>query len=349
MSQAVRTGQMQFSLGPGELCGTCGYWEDCGHTSGYDACEREWGSAGRGGVNALHPLNPLTECYLSSVGGTDISRIPVTSDKVLPLLPDFAHIIQPERRLREQLFDPFYFVGLSRSSINRSGLIECGRAKQIIGADSHQDLGLLLFGRDELLEYLWANLHRSVIQISNAGYSVVVAPSFSNYANRPRPEYLFNLKRSLVFFELLQERGVAVIPRLAWNTQHDIERCAEWAASNPGLTYVALDWSASDPASWEFEVDNLQRFDRMMEGKISYLVRGPSELSRYRCLYGILGLDRLHLCNAAAMACKPEAGQSFAERFEAKRKVIDIARESCRMIQRLPVPVRRDGDLHLAA
>lgn len=349
MSRVVRTGQMQFSLGIGELCGSCRFWKDCGDVPGYDACEREWGSAGRGGVNVLHPLNPLTERYLDGVGGSDISRIRVTDDKVLSSLPDFTHIIQPEKRLRGQLFDQFYFVGLSRSSVTRGGLMECGRAKQIVGAGSDQKLGLLLFGKDELLEHLWANIGRSAAQIADAGYSVVVAPSFSNYANRPRPEYLFNLKRSLVFFELLQQRGVAAIPRLTWNTQHDIERCAQWVAANPGLTYLALDWSASDLVSWEGEVEKLQRFDRMTEGRISYLIRGPSTQDRYEQLYRILGLDRLHLCNAAAMACKPENGQSFAERFSARREAVDAARASCRMIRSLSGLPRGDEDISLAA
>jgi hypothetical protein len=279
-------------------------------------------------VNVLHPNNPETWDYFTEVGGPGFDDI-VARDQLHIRLPPFAHRIRPESALRGQLRDPLYLLG--PEAITRHHVLDRPRLDAITGLADKQRIGLILFGKDDLLETIWYRRFQLIPQIAAAGYDFCVPPSYSNYWRRPRPEYLYNIKRSLDFFQLLQIHGVPAIPRLAWLIGHDVDRCAAWVAANPSVSLIALDYSDSSPGGWRRALLLLRRFDRLTGQKLRYLIHGPSVTHRYLDLYRLLGLDRVHLTNSRAMARPATRGMPYAQRLARERRGLTAARRLLRI------------------
>jgi hypothetical protein len=319
--------QLRLDTGVGPLCPGCPLHEPCGAAYLDEACRPSWGRPEYGGVNVLHPNNPETRDYFMEVSGPDFDDI-VARDQPRIRLPVFANRIWPRSALRGQLPDSLYVVGLE--AVVRQRVLDRAQLGAITGLAVDQRAGLILFGKDDLLEDLWYRRFQLIPQIAQAGYDFCVAPSYSNYTNRPRPEYLYNIKRSLDFFQLLQIHEVPAIPRLAWLIEHDVERCAAWVVANPSVSLVALDYSDSTPGGWQHELPLLHRFDRLTGKRLRYLIHGPSVTQRYLDLYRVLGLDRVHLTNSRAMARPPACGMLYAQRLVRERRGIAAARRLLR-------------------
>src|SRR5260370_518795 len=78
--------------------------------------------------------------------------------------------------------------------------------------------------------------------------------------HHPRPaEFLYNAKRSLVFFEMLQAEGVPPAPRLAWISAHDARRAARWCNEQEAVELVAMDLAVKQPREWANQLRLLRR------------------------------------------------------------------------------------------
>lgn len=314
--------QLRLAVGPGPLCPDCALRPACGAAELDEACHAGWGTAARGGVNALHPRNPETSEYLEEVGGPGFDDV-IARRQPRIQLPEFAHRIRVRRALRGTLDDPTYLIG--PEVVDRRRVLSCQELREHTGLAADQRVGLILFGKDSLLERLWVRRFMLVPEIANAGYDFCIPPSYSNYTDRPRPEYLYNVKRSLEFFQLLQIHRVPSIPRVAWVIDHDAARLATWVNANPSIDSVALDFADSSRAGWCRELRLLGTFDRLTRGRMSYLIHGPSVTDRCSDLYRRLGLNRVHLTNARAMARPPAPGKPYAARFARERRTVECA------------------------
>lgn len=318
-------GQLRLDVrAEGPLCRDCPVRDPCGAAESDQACRTAWGDALTGGVNVLHPRNPDTWEYLREIDGPEFDDIVARAQERLQL-PAFFHQIRPVRILRGELLDPMYAVGPAKT-VDRRRVLRCERLRELTGLDQDQEVGLLLFGKDDVLERLWARRFEAAAAIAAGNYYFCVAPSYSNYTGRPRPEFLYNAKRSLVFFQLLQEHGAHAIPRVAWLHASDARRFARWANANPTVDVVALDLASSSEPYWRQEIALLALFDRLTRRRLSYLIHGPGTVARCVDLYRLLGLRRVHLTNARAIARPAAPGTSYVERFATERTVIDSAR-----------------------
>lgn len=319
--------QLRLALGPGPPCEGCGLRTVCGAAELDEACHPGWGAPQQGGVNVLHPGNPETWEYLTEIGGPGFDDVVARPQPHLEL-PDFSHRIRVRRALDGHLHDPLYLAG--PEVVDRSRLVSRDELRALTGLGSGQSVGLILFGKDKVLERLWARRFLLVPAIARAGYDFCVPPSYSNYLDRPRPEFLFNTKRSLEFFQLLQIHSVPTMPRVAWIIDHDARRFADWVNANPAISAVALDLSDSSRAGWQRELRLLHRFDRLTGSSISYLIHGPSVTDRCADLYNLLGLARVHLTNARAMARPPTLGMLYGSRFARERRQVESAQHRVR-------------------
>lgn len=316
--------QLRFALGPGPICTGCELLTLCGAAELDEACHPGWGGPERGGVNALHPNDPDTWAHLEEIGGAGFDD--VVAQPQAPLdLPPFAHRIRPRSILRGQLGDPWYYAG--PGVVARPSVLGCQQLRELVGLNASQRVGLVLFGKDPILEQLWAWRLVHAPQIGAAGYALCVPPSYSNYFDRPRTEFLVNAKRSLVYFKLLQSYGVPTMPRVAWVIEHDAKRFAWWVNANPAVEWVALDLGRTTIPGWQRELRLLAIFDRLTDGRLSYLVHGPSTESRCLDLYQLIGPNRMHLTNSRAVPRKPPiAGASFRDRLASQSAVVENAR-----------------------
>lgn len=318
--------QPRFPLGPGPLCGSCSLLATCGAAHLPEACRPDWGDPERGGVNALHPKDPDTWAHLAEIGGAEFDDI-VARPQAAIALPAFGHRIRRRRILRDQLSDPFYYVG--PGVLNGPSPLTCTDLRELIGLSADQRVGVVLFGKDKRLERLWEWRLVHVPLIADAGYALWVPPSYSNYLDRPRTEFLVNAKRSLTYFALLQRHGVPTMPRIAWIIEYDARRFARWVNANPAVEWVALDLARTTIPGWQRELRLLAIFDRLTDRRLSYLVHGPAVQHRCVDLYRLIGTSRMHLTNAHAASMKPAVdGASFRERFASEREIIESARRS---------------------
>ncbi|MBA2719249.1 MAG: DUF4417 domain-containing protein [Chloroflexi bacterium] len=93
-------------------------------------------------------------------------------------------------------------------------------------------IGLVLFASDADLEDLWTRRIGWVERIVQLRPSFVVAPDFSVWAGDHALATRYNIVRSLRFMDLLQSRGLTVVPHFYWANDRDLADIASWLQSN---------------------------------------------------------------------------------------------------------------------
>jgi hypothetical protein len=275
----------------------------------------------------LHPARPDLDDYLAEVGGAGLDGI-----EVLPRMQPELSILTPRLRVRRalkgQLDRPFYAVGPDQVIAQRRAILAADDLREMLDLTGDQRLALTLFGTDPLMELLWGQRRRIVSQIAEAGYDLVAPPSFSARINHPPAEFLYNLKRSMVFFSMLQWAGVPTVPRLAWLCEGDAERLAKWANAQPHLGVIALDLAIKQRGEWVRQLALLQHFDTLTGGRLRFLVHGPSAAPRLDDLFTILA-GRLSLTGSRAISRPRSDAADYRHFVDEEVAAAEIALERC--------------------
>lgn len=291
-----------FEPGLGVLCTRCPWLEPCGAADSAEACLPHWGASEFGGEHVLHPSLPWTHEYLESVQGPGFSTVhaqPVD----LPALPAYLPQIRVRSSLRGYLDEAIYAVRAKEVIGRRRHVLPAATLRSQVGLRAQQKLALLLFDNDEILERLWNEGARLVPEIADAAYDLVISPSYSTWSPRPRPEFLYNVKRSLIVFRALQLTGARAVPRVAWAIEHDVRRFADWLDANPAVELVALDWSTyRAPEDWRRQLEGFGLFDRLTRRHLMYLINGPSTVERCAEIYSTVPERRVRMTNSTIAA-----------------------------------------------
>lgn len=335
-----------FDPGRGVLCGTCTWAIPCGAAETAEACLPLWAADDYGGEHALHPALPWTHDYLASVQGPDFSTVralPVA----LPPFPQYLPQIRVRAGLRGFLDEALYAVRAKEVIGRRRHVLPAAALRSQVGLDSGQQLVVMLFDKDEILERLWSEGARLVPELAAAGYDLVVSPSYSTWSPRPRTEFLYNVKRSLVMFSALQMLGAPAVPRVAWSIEPDVRRFAKWLEQNPAVELVALDWSTyRAEEDWRRQLDGFALFDRLTRRHLVYLINGPSTVERCGDVYAIVPERRVSITNATigppgdqprqlTLTPRERTGPTFRARCGAQREVLGRAVRLARARRRL--------------
>jgi hypothetical protein len=216
--------------------------------------------------------------------------------------------------------------------IKSQRVVSAAEVREMVGLSDSQEIILLLFDDDPILERLFDP--RLLLELSKAGYNLIVSPSFSAWEPRPRMEIMYNAKRSLVIYQTLQELGVPALPRVVWSTNQDAERWAEWLNKNPYAADIAIDsMTYRGKDGWRRLIEGLQLVDELTAHRLRYLVNGPTTEDRFMELACAVPFERLHITNALVMAAPPtqeesklfsavpgdKSGVRFAARVNAQR------------------------------
>ena len=310
---------------------------------GSKACRSKWKARRSGGGQVLHPSFPVTAEFLASVGGPSFDDISVVRGAA-PTLPSAIAQIRLRRALRGELIAPAYAITAGQVIGKRARPVAAGEVREMVGLDDDQLLVLLLFGRDEYLEHLWNHREAFLPELAGAGFDLIVAPSYSAWEPRPRPEFLYAAKRSLVVFRILQELGASVVPRAAWAIPHDVERWASWWAVNPALRCVGLDLATyRGERSFAEQVELLSSFDDLTCQSLNYIVNGPSTPDRVLRLYEAASPTRIHMTSGRAIARDASPGTRFRDKAETENLIVESAARASAHSQALSVrQTRRD-------
>lgn len=300
------------------------------------ACRARWKGKAWGGRQALHPAFRITAEFLADVGGASFDGVAARPVQV-PELPRYMSLVRMRRDLSGQLRNPAYGISAGEVIGTRSRPLSAEAVRELVGLDPDQLLVLLLFGKDKFLERLWNHRRRFLPELADAGFDLIVGPSYSLWEPRPRPEHLYALKRSLLIFEALQTLGAPIIPRVAWSVAKDAERLASWAADSPALSHVGIDLTTyCGVHAYAEQLELLERFDRLSGARLSYLVNGPSKLDRVQALYEAVSPERIHIANSRAIARDSAPGTTFREKEETEKNVVLAARRILSRVDPLP-------------
>jgi Domain of unknown function (DUF4417) len=322
-----------FEPGLGVLCAGCPWLEPCGAAQSEDACRPLWGSAETGGEYVLHPSLPWTRDYLDGVQGPDFSTVHAQPTQ-LPKLPGYLPQLRVRSSLGGYVNEPICAVRAKEVIGRRQNVLSAAAFRAKVGLSPRQKLVLLLFDRDEILERIWSEGATIVPEIAQAAYDVVVGPSYSTWSPRPRTEFMYNAKRSLVVFAALQMTGAIAVPRVAWTIEADVHRFAQWAEDNPAVEVVALDWSTyRAPADWRTQLEGFRLFDRLTRRHLVYLINGPSTIHRLAEIYSTVPQRRVCITNSTVAAPpgdlvdqlelirRDRTGATFARRCNGQREL----------------------------
>ena len=317
------SGQLALQVNLRHYCGTCPLEVVCRERD-LLPCQPRFGDPGYGGPNVLHPARPDLGDYVDEVGGGGLDDVEVLA-RELPIPPVLMPRVRARRALRGQLDRDFYAVGPDQVVVGRRSVLAADDLREMLELRPDQRLALTVFGADPTMEILWARRRRIVPQIAEAGYDLVAPPSFSARINHPPAEFLYNLKRSFVYFSMLQWAGVPALPRLAWLCEGDVDRVATWCSAQSHLRMVALDMAVKQRDEWDRQVALLRRFDLGTDSRLRFLIHGPAVGTRLEELFGILG-DRASLTGSGAVARPYACAGRYASYVDEEERVVERAR-----------------------
>lgn len=320
---------------PSPICSSCPYREPCGAELTDRACPAFWTDDMPGGDAVSHPLKPETRQEIAALEGIefhDIVAQPGPSLEPLPYIPQARN----RRSLHGYLAGPIY--GLRATDvIQAKRVIPAREMRGRLGLEPSQQLILVLFDHDEILEDMWGRYAVMVLQLARAGYDLIVPPSFSAYTPRPRTEFLINARRSMLYYAALQLAGAPTIPRLAWQIRHDARRYARWVKANPNVTLTAIDWGTYRlEQDLREQLEGLAIFDAATDRKLTYLVNGITTDDRCDAIFNIVPPQRIHITNATTQAEIPhvaihppgdQTGATFNARVRQRGGVVARARK----------------------
>jgi Domain of unknown function (DUF4417) len=278
----------------GSLCSGCPFFVPCGAARSKFACREDWGLDREGGQETLQPGFEATNEFIESVGGPHFDGPALPVD--IPSLPEFLPPIKPIEALAGHLHEPIYAVSAETVIGKRKELLRADEIRETLRLSEKQKIVLLLFGKDRFIERLWNQAQHLFPQLVDCNFDLLVGPSYSTYLPRPRPEFIYAVKRSLLMFQAFQELGIPAILRIAWVIEYDALRIAQWVNAHPAVTTVALDWTGSkSQAEWLRQIEGLKTFDLATGQRLKYVINGPSTPSRIQALLELVNSQRLTL------------------------------------------------------
>lgn len=309
--------QLSMNVGSGPYCDGCVLREPCGQADTPRACQPIFGDPRYGGLNVLHFAHDYLGHYFEEVRGPEFDDVRVAPGGAILDFPLTTPRLYPLGSLRGLLNGRFYAIGADKAIFERRDMLRADDLREIVDIWGNQRLALMLYGKDPHMEELWRRRRRLVPEIAEAEYDFVSPPSFSARINHPPPEYLFNVKRSLIFFELLQEHGVPSAPRLAFLSEHDVRRGAAWCNSQEALDLITLDLAIKDHGEWPRQLALLRLFDALTGERLTYLVHGPAAPSRVLAIFAVLG-SRVRLTGTRAISRPWQSPSDFVAYTQAE-------------------------------
>lgn len=308
-------GTMQFEIAAPTRCPKCRLAPVCGAEGTAHECPPE--SAKRvGGEYSLSIHDPNLKRFEKALRGLTLCDVEITQSAHRLELPFYVAELKFDSRLNGIRPRSVFAVRLG-AVMTKSGTIKRVPDVQAhLGLPASTKMLLLCTDEDDLLEEFDRHSPRIIHDCIQAGYAAFVAPSFSTYDNRDRPEYLVNTKRSLVSTQAFCEMGALAIPPIGLNIESDARRFASWILRNPGIHTVALDLMNEFK---QHKLDTLpiaRLLDKLTGGRLRFVVVGASSASSFEQVFSYLDPRRVVLTNASTATVPPLPGLSKSATFD---------------------------------
>lgn len=235
--------------------------------------------------------------WLADVGGTvgfDDIDLP---DLELPAgLPRFVPQVETTElaELDGELRWPAYAVGLRRviseATHEPYPSWRATTAHAALGLASGRLTVLVGYGKDPLVEAIWARRHRLYEIIAAHRWDLVLAPNYSAYGNLPRTEMLLNFRRNLLIAQEMLEAGINAVPNIYSFRLEDLQRYETWLAeTQPPAIAVNLQTQRDDETFFELVRPALAYLALALPDDTRVIVTGSSRPTRLAELASLFG------------------------------------------------------------
>lgn len=187
---------------------------------------------------------------LAEIGGFDADDIPSLSNPPDPReLPHYVPMVQHGRVLAEALYVPWAAIPikevfrlkqgrystLARTPLDLRRLFALGPRTQVLFVGT---------GPDAVIERFWQyrRAHDAPKQLAALEIRAAVVPNYSFCLEDPRPQHLFNRKRSLICAREMAAVGLPVIPYLQALTATDWNFWGRFLSEHREITVVAKEF-----------------------------------------------------------------------------------------------------------
>jgi hypothetical protein len=138
-------------------------------------------------------------------------------------------------------------------------------------------LVLMGIGLDDEIERYWGDRSEGLFDLlAGLGFSAAVVPNYSFSLRHPRPQHLYNRKRSLVCAREWSTRGIPTIPYLQAVTPRDWEYWREFLEVHPEVSVIAKEFQTglANPKRGLIALNELARLQDALKRPLHLLARG---------------------------------------------------------------------------
>lgn len=274
----------------------------------------------RSTYDSLYCGYPNLEKHIADVKGYGFKNV-VAKKVQLPFFTTYIPIFSPGSGnfVKEILkHRRLYTIGVSLGNIvNGEGEITLKDPRRSLGINDGTKLVLFSNAHDSKIEKIWTKRHDFFASLKDLGFDLVTAIDYSVWGDQSSVEQRFNLKRSLITFEILQKLDIPTIPHVYFvpHNEDSIDDWVKWLEDNTQVSTISmyLGTIRKDPEFWNETMRQLQLFSKKLSRPLKFIVGGIFQEDKIKDLKNILGDFYLTgaRCYMAAMVHENIDGEKY--------------------------------------
>lgn len=217
------------------------------------------------------------------IRGFELLNVPRTPVLVMPALPAAAPLIYHGFSRELPLRVAAVCLPLAEMVFRTDGALRFQtRAELLEYFQLDSDCQLILSGTDgdPSIERWWELVDReSVIRgLRNLGVAVITSPNYSLFADVPRQDNLYNIKRIALAWSEFQREGLPAALHVNARTNRDWERWTDFVSLRPEASVLAFEFGtgAGARSRIDWHVEQLSQLARLVARPLTLIVRGGS-------------------------------------------------------------------------
>ena len=217
--------------------------------------------------------------FIRSVSGFELDNVPITKSLNYKKLPVYVPLIYNNSNRSHPLEWEAVAIQLHRLFDYQKGEAKFRTRDDVnnfFGISPEAKLVISGVREDIPLEKYW--LMRKIRNfpeiLKNLNPTLVTTPNFSSFANAPRWDNFFNMKRVGICWSELLAEGIPTSLYLSGRTLRDWERWTDLAIKRPELKSVSFEFSTLRPFRKEWYVERLVELARNVNRPLQLVIRG---------------------------------------------------------------------------
>ena len=217
------------------------------------------------------------------VRGFELVNVPRTPELVMPALPGAVPLIYHGFSRKVPLRVAAVALPLAEMVTRTDGALRFQTRAEL--AEHFQlDPGcqLVLSGTDEdpAIERWWKLVDRETVirGLRDLGVAVITSPNYSLFADVPRQDNLYNMKRIALIWSEFQREGLPAALHVNARTNRDWERWTDFIGLRPEASVLAFEFGTGAGARtrMDWHVEQLSQLAQRVARPLTLIVRGGS-------------------------------------------------------------------------